>query len=301
MDALTSEIRPPVIQIRDLSVGYAGHQQSVVMQGLNLDIARGEFLALVGPSGVGKSTLLRVIAGLMPPASGQVIVEPPHEPDCRQIGFVFQDARLLPWRKVLANVEYGLEDLLKSRAERRARAQAALALVGLADYADRWPHQLSGGQKQRVAIARALAVRPALLLMDEPFSALDPTTRHSLQDELLRLWKESGTSIILATHDMSEAMYLADRIIVLDGKPAHITQAYHIYHPRPRVRPSNDWTKEAQDFSSAPLSSRLLQQPVAAMSEAGRMPNDNVHQDTNKPAKWKLIVDLFHQYPFRTH
>ena len=237
MDAIIGQLALPMIQIRDLAVSYPGDKQHApVMQGLTLEIAHGEFVALVGPSGIGKSTLLRVIAGLMPAAAGRVIVDPPQDLHRRSIGFVFQDARLLPWRKVLANVEYGLEGLLESRAERRQRAEEALKLVGLEAYAQRWPSQLSGGQRQRVAIARALAVRPSLLLMDEPFSALDPVTRQGLQDELLRLWKESDASIILVTHDMDEAAYLADRIIVLGDQPARAVREVYLDTTRPRQR-----------------------------------------------------------------
>lgn len=237
MDSLTLKPHDPVIQLTDLAVSFAADRHhTIVLQDLNLEVAHGEFVALVGPSGVGKSTLLRVIAGLMPAASGQIIVEPPSAPDCRQIGFVFQDARLLPWRRVMGNVEYGLEGMLKSRDDRRERARDALNLVGLADFADRWPSQLSGGQKQRVAIARALAVRPALLLMDEPFSALDPATRHGLQDQLLEICTESRTSVIFVTHDLNEAAYLADRVIVLGGKPARAVREFCVEVARPRER-----------------------------------------------------------------
>ncbi|MFD1330586.1 ABC transporter ATP-binding protein [Methylopila musalis] len=238
MDAVTT-LRPaerPVVRLRNLAFGYPGDRSSIVLHNLDLDVGHGEFIALVGKSGVGKSTLLRVIAGLAPPVRGTVEVEPAKEPGSRPLGLVFQDARLLPWRKVVANVEYGLEGLVRSRQERRARALDALRLVGLGDYVDRWPHQLSGGQRQRVGIARALALRPKLLLMDEPFGALDPVTRLTLQDELLAIWRNTGASIVFVTHDLDEATYLADRVILLGGSPAHIVREFSVDAPRPRAR-----------------------------------------------------------------
>ena len=239
MDAVAPahSLPTPVVRIEGLAFGYPGDRsQNIVLQDLDLEVRHGEFIALVGQSGAGKSTLLRVIAGLVPAIRGHVQVEPLQEQDSRQVGFVFQDSRLLPWRKVLGNVEYGLEGLVKSRQERHRRALAALELVGLTDYATRWPHQLSGGQRQRVGLARALAVRPSLLLMDEPFGALDPATRHVLLDQLLAIWQETGTSIIFVTHDIEEATYLADRVIVLGGTPAHILRELKVDAPRPRSR-----------------------------------------------------------------
>ena len=229
-----------VIRLTDLAFSYPGDRsQTIVLQNLNLEVAHGDFVALVGQSGVGKSTLLRVIAGLAPAVYGEVHVEPLKEAESRQIGLVFQDSRLLPWRRVLGNIEYGLEGLVKSSHERKQRARDALALVGLVDFADRWPHQLSGGQRQRVGLARALAVRPALLLMDEPFGSLDPATRHGLQDQLLAIWQKTGTSIIFVTHDMNEATYLADKVVVLGGKPASIVRELAVEAPRPRLRHNN--------------------------------------------------------------
>ena len=152
------------------------------------------------------------------------------------MALVFQDARLLPWRRVLSNVCLGLEKTKASRSERVARALKALTLVGLRDFADRWPYQLSGGQRQRVALARALAVDPAILLMDEPFSALDVATRENLQDELIRIRSETGKTILFVTHDIDEAVYLADRVVALGGKPGEVRAARVIDVPRPRKR-----------------------------------------------------------------
>jgi NitT/TauT family transport system ATP-binding protein len=236
MDALKSTIKP-VIRLTDLAFSYPDDRShNIVLENLNLEVSHGDFVALVGQSGAGKSTLLRVIAGLVPAARGRVQVEPASESESRPIGMVFQDPRLLPWRRVAGNVEYGLEGLVKSPVQRHKRALEALALVGLENLADRWPHQLSGGQRQRVGLARALAVRPSLLLMDEPFGALDVGTRHGLQDQLLAIWQETGTSIIFVTHDIDEAVYLGTRVLVLGGSPAHITRDLTVDTPHPRQR-----------------------------------------------------------------
>jgi NitT/TauT family transport system ATP-binding protein len=207
-----------------------------VLKDLDLTLERGSFVAIVGASGVGKSTLLRVLAGLSAPSGGTVETHFTEGRGHRPAALVFQEARLLPWRRVLANVEFGLEGLGLSRSERRQAAEAALKLVGLADFARRWPYQLSGGQRQRVALARALAVRPDLLLLDEPFGALDAITRAGMQDELLRLWKETGASVLMVTHDLDEAVYLADRVILLGGSPARIISDLTVPEPRPRHR-----------------------------------------------------------------
>jgi NitT/TauT family transport system ATP-binding protein len=208
-----------VIDIRGLDLTYTRDGRSTqVLAGLDLTLAPGSFVAIVGASGVGKSTLLRVLMGLVPASRGMVGL-PPIRDGQPPLALVFQDARLLPWRSVLDNVAFGLEGRRLRRAARRSRARDALALVGLADLADRWPHQLSGGQRQRVALARALAVEPQVLLMDEPFSALDALTRESLQDELLRIRKLTGKTILFVTHDLDEAVYLADRVVVLAGAP----------------------------------------------------------------------------------
>ena len=222
------------IELRDLAFGY--RDGPAIIEGLSLSIVKGGFVALVGPSGSGKSSVLRVIAGLIPPRSGQVRLRPAGIGSLRPTALVFQEARLLPWRRVRANVEYGLEGFGLDRATRNRLAGDAIATVGLADHATRWPHQLSGHQRQRVGIARALAVEPALLLVDEPFGALDAITRRSLKDELLRTWQQTGATIIFVTHDLDEAVYLADRVLLLAGTPARIVRENTVDLPRPRSR-----------------------------------------------------------------
>ena len=207
------------------------------LDGVTIDVNPGEVVAVVGGSGCGKSTLLRAISGLDTPSQGRVALDgvevlAPQE----KIGIIFQEPRLLPWLSVADNVGFGLEH--RPRAERRERVARALARVGLSDKAGNWPRELSGGQAQRVAIARALVARPEVLLLDEPFSALDAFTRTDLQDHLLNLWSEERPTLILVTHDVEEAIVLADRILVMKPRPGRIYEESVTDLPRPRDRQS---------------------------------------------------------------
>ena len=234
-----------VIEMKNIGLAFERDGQSVeVLRGLDLSIERGAFVALVGASGVGKSTLLRVLMGLARASAGEVAIRTTSKKR-QPFALVFQDARLLPWRRVIDNVAFGLEGSGIGKAERRARALEKLKLVGLADLAQRWPHQLSGGQRQRVALARALCVEPEVLLMDEPFSALDALTRETLQDELTRIWRETGKTILFVTHDIEEASYLADRVVVLAGAPGRRVADLAIDLPRPRDRTTRNEDIEA--------------------------------------------------------
>jgi NitT/TauT family transport system ATP-binding protein len=207
-----------------------------VLDGVNLSVGRGEFLCLLGPSGCGKSTLFNVIAGLEQPDSGEVLVEgePVAGPGPDRV-VVFQDGALFPWLTVRGNVEFGLSLQNVPAAERRERAAEALQLVRLAKFADNCIHELSGGMRQRVAIARALVMRPKVLLMDEPFAALDAQTRNVMHEELQRIWAQTGKTVIFVTHNVAEAVRLGDRVAVLSFRPGRIKRDVTIAHPRPRL------------------------------------------------------------------
>ena len=204
---------------------------------VNLSIRDCEFLALLGPTGCGKSTLLRVIGDLIRPSSGWVEVrgQPAHVArHANEFGFVFQEPALLPWRTAFDNVHLPLEVVDYPVAERRQRCEQLLENVGLLDFKDNYPHELSGGMKQRVAIVRALAWNPSILLMDEPFSSLDELTKAQLQKELLNLWSVERKTIVFVTHNITEAVYLADRIVVMSAHPGRINATIRVELPRPR-------------------------------------------------------------------
>ena len=201
------------------------------LEGIDLSVADGEFVSLIGPSGCGKSTLLRLIADLDSPTGGTIEVfgKPPHRARRDQdYGIAFQQAGLLPWRTVTANITLPLELHGVGAADRRARAEELIALVGLDDFAGSYPDQLSGGMQQRVAIARALAAGPKLLLMDEPFGALDEMTRERMQTELTRIAAESGAAVVFVTHSIPEAVFLSDRVVVMSPRPGRITDVLDI-------------------------------------------------------------------------
>lgn len=199
------------------------------LQNINLEVNQGEFMVIVGPSGCGKSTLLDLLAGLAKPSGGQILLDgrPIDGPDLDR-GIVFQQYALFPWKTALANVEFGLETKGVPRKERRRIAQEFIRLVGLAGFEHRYPHELSGGMKQRIAIARSLAYDPDVLLMDEPFAALDAQTRETLQSELLRIWEATGKTIIFITHGIDEAVYLGQRVAVMTSRPGRIKEVIDI-------------------------------------------------------------------------
>ncbi len=215
--------------------GAHGGPATRVLERIDLEIGPREVVALIGPNGCGKSTLLRVLAGLLAADAGTVSIDgrTVTEPDPR-VGLVFQEPRLLAWRSAEENVRFPMELAGWSRARQAARAADLLGLVGLREYAHSRPGTLSGGTRQRVSIARALALEPSLLLLDEPFSALDALTRERFNLELLRLWERTGTTIVLVTHSIPEAVFLADRVVVLSPRPAHILADVRVGLPRPR-------------------------------------------------------------------
>jgi len=201
----------------------------VAIESVSLEIKAGEFFVIVGPSGCGKSTLLDLLGGLTRPTSGRILIgETPVNGPALDRGLVFQQYALFPWRTAQKNVEFGLEAKGVAPRERAERATRFLEMVGLADFHDRYPHELSGGMKQRVAIARSLAYDPDVLLMDEPFAALDAQTREILQGELLRIWEESGKTIVFITHGIDEAVYLGQRVAVMTSRPGRIKQIIDI-------------------------------------------------------------------------
>ncbi|HEL4115601.1 TPA: ABC transporter ATP-binding protein [Stenotrophomonas maltophilia] len=203
---------------------------------VDIQVGDGEFLAIVGPTGCGKSTILNSVAGLLKPSSGDVAIDGRTVSGVQEsVGYLFQQDALLPWKTAFQNVELGLRFRGVPEAERKAKANAWLAKVGLAGFEHRYPHQLSGGQRKRVQMAQALIVEPKVILMDEPFSALDIHTRHLMQNELLRLWQEDRRSVILITHDLEEAIALGDRVVVLSSGPAsRVVRSFDVDLERPR-------------------------------------------------------------------
>lgn len=227
----------PLIVGQEVSQTYVAADGSLVpaVNAASFFIKDGEFICILGPSGCGKSTLLMMIAGLLAPSSGQILfggvpVRSPHA----KFGMVFQDAVLFPWRTVQKNVEMPHEIAGVEGAERRRKAREMLELVGLGGFEDKYPHELSGGMQQRVAIARALTVEPSLLLMDEPFGALDAMTREQMNLELQRISRESGATVVFVTHSIMEAAFLSDRVFVMSGRPSTVRHIVPIDIPRPR-------------------------------------------------------------------
>ena len=213
----------------------AGRSELLALESLSLTVSEGEFLAIIGPSGCGKSTLLRLLSGLERPLAGEVRLRG----ECltaprREIGLVFQRGALMPWRTALDNILLPLEVAHCPRWEAKERAKALIKLVGLDGFAGAYPHQLSGGMQQRVSLARALIHDPSLLLLDEPFGSLDALTRERMNGELLRIWDQQRTTVVMVTHSITEAVYLADRVLVLSPRPGRVAAEFNIPLARPR-------------------------------------------------------------------
>lgn len=229
--------REVILEVKDLYKTFDSSQGEVTaLKDINFKTHRREFVCVIGPSGCGKSTLIRILAGLETPSSGQVLLdgEPKSEPGPDR-GMVFQGYTLFPWLTIKKNVMFGLQMEGKTKATAESEALQWIDLVGLTKFADSYPHQLSGGMKQRVAIARALANQPRILLMDEPFGALDAQTRFKMQTNLIDIWKNIDITILFITHDLEEAIYLADRILVLKAHPGEVQEVIEVSVPRPRT------------------------------------------------------------------
>jgi NitT/TauT family transport system ATP-binding protein len=228
----------PAIQVRSLAKSYTTMEGSLdAIAEIDLTVDRGEFVSIIGVSGCGKSTLLRIVGGLLEPTRGQVDIGglPPREAQHKKdLGFVFQDAALLPWLSVVDNVELPLRVNRRANRPRPRGTEELLELVGLHRFRDAFPHELSGGMQQRVAIARALVHYPAILLMDEPFGALDELTRAHMRYELLRIWSKTAKTVVFVTHSIAEAVALSDRVVVLGGQPGTVRDIVPIVLPRPR-------------------------------------------------------------------
>lgn len=239
----------PVIEMRHVSMVYRNKARKEVtaLKDVSLEVRRGEFISLLGPSGCGKTTLLRILADLLEPTSGTVLIDgrTPRETRLAQkYGIVFQTPVLYDWRTVRGNVRLPLEIMKVRREEQEERIAGQLELVGLTRFAGHYPFQLSGGMQQRVGIARALAIKPEFLLMDEPFSALDEFTRERLNEDLLRIWQKTNKTVVFVTHNISEAVFLSDRVFVLSPHPGRLTSVCDIDLPRPRTAE----TRESPEF-----------------------------------------------------
>ncbi len=235
---MTAEAATPgFITVDGLGKTYgSGKTALAALAGVSFSVPEGNFITLVGPSGCGKSTLLQILAGLIPASSGGVAIDgqPVTGPSPGKVGVMFQDAWLLPWKTAVENIEFPLALRKVKPAERRKRALPLLDLVGLASFADRYPDELSGGMRQRVAIARCLVQEPQVLLMDEPFAALDEQTRTRMGNELLQIWEKSGGTVVFVTHGLTEAIYLADTVFVMGARPGRIIERITVPLPRPR-------------------------------------------------------------------
>jgi NitT/TauT family transport system ATP-binding protein len=273
------------ISIQGVSKSFVVDRRDLlVLDDVSFDVPARSVTAVLGPNGSGKSTLLRLISGLIATDAGTILLdgEPVANADQR-VGLVFQEPRLLPWRTALDNVAFPLQLAGMAATERRERAHRLLELVGVAAFSDAYPHQLSGGMRQRVAMARALARDPSILLLDEPFSALDALTRERFNDELLKIWQRTGTSVVLVTHSISEAVYVADEVVVLSKSPGRILARVPIALPRPRTAA----IRESRSFArlAATLRAHLSGSPAdLAAEEAAAAPIHDVLERAGAPA-----------------
>jgi NitT/TauT family transport system ATP-binding protein len=238
------------LQIRNLSQSFPREDGSIltVLDNLNFEVKDKEFVCILGSSGCGKTTLLRLIAGLDTAKSGEIVLDGQEiHGTSPKVGFVFQEYSLFPWRTVIDNIAFGLEMKGMGKEERYRIADRYLGLVNLSQFRNSYPSELSGGMRQRVAVTRALALDPVLLLMDEPFGALDAQTRNTLQQELLQIWEKTRKTIVFITHSVDEAVFMADRIIVLTPRPGRLCRIFPVALPRPRDRTSVDFARVRRD------------------------------------------------------
>ena len=269
----------PVVQLANVGKTFrrGGEVLTTALEGIDLEIGRGEFVSLIGPSGCGKSTLLRIVGDLTEPTSGEVTVngKPARRARLdRDYGMVFQAPVLFDWRTVEDNVKLPLEILGRDAAFRSQRARAMLELVELGEFLKHHPYQLSGGMQQRVAIARALAFEPSILLMDEPFGALDEMTRERMNSEVLRIWERTGTTIVFVTHSIPEAVFLSSRVVVMSARPGRITKVVEIDLPRPRT----DDTREGRRYFELVTEVREALRKGGGLEEAPAEPASDERQ-----------------------
>ncbi|WP_103383633.1 ABC transporter ATP-binding protein [Pseudonocardia dioxanivorans] len=274
----------PKLRVREVEIGHRSGRKgtyALAVDGLSFDVAPNEFIAVVGPSGCGKTTFLTAVAGLIPISGGTLELDD-HRIDGpgRDRSLVFQQASLFPWRNVVQNIEFGLKAHGRLDAAGRARVAELVELVGLGGKGDKYPRELSGGMSQRVNLARALATDPELILLDEPFAALDAQTREVMQEELTRIWQadgvKAGKTAMFITHDVPEAVFLADRVLVLSRGPAHLVADIHVDLPRPRT-PAMKRTPEFLAMSDRIVDLVMAQSQIGKQAQPGRRVTSDDH------------------------